>query len=102
MFLCPRCSNELIEPHPRLYRAFQPNEPLPGVMDLCADCIHREGSRCKCPLAMFNGGPAPGLDIKLPENSVTRAFVDGRRYSGPMTFYTAPAVSCSGKNITRQ
>lgn len=99
VFLCTKCSNELIEPHVRLYRQGQKFEPLPGIMDICADCKWREMSRCKCPAATFNGGPDPGLKFEGPTPSV--CFVDGtrkgKRWGGRMLIYHGPTTACSGK-----
>lgn len=95
VFLCPRCSNELIDPHPRLYSQVMPNAPHPGIMDICADCKWRVGSLCTSRVAMFNGGPAPGLAIKIPEPA--SAFVDGPKFRGRVALYHSPATDCSGK-----
>ena len=97
IFLCPHCERQLIERHPRLYRQFSPNEPLPGVMDICAKCINREGSRCKCPLATFNGGAEPGLKIDIP--TPASAFVDGPKFRGRLAIWHSPATGCSGLAI---
>lgn len=94
IFLCKTCEDILIEPHPRLYRPFQPNEPLPGVMDICEPCAHRDGSRCKCPLATFNGGAEPGLQIDIA--TPASAFVDGPKFRGRVAIWPTPATGCSG------
>lgn len=95
VFLCEGCSNELIEPHIRLYREARQNEPLPGIMDICEHCPHRKGSRCESPLAQFNGGP--GLDYKLDSDSVSTAFIDGPKFRGRIAIFHKPVSYCSGK-----
>jgi hypothetical protein len=102
LFLCTKCSDELIEPHVRLYRQIQQHAPSPGIMDLCVDCKWREGSRCKCPIAVFNGGPKPGMQIDYAEPP-SIAFVDGtrkgKRWGGRIALYNTPPTACSGKAV---
>lgn len=94
IFLCDRCES-VIESHPRLYRMFSPNEPLPGVLDFCADCKWRNLSRCTSPRAVFNGGPEPGLKFDQPEPA--SAFVDGPKFRGRVLLWHSPAKDCSGR-----
>lgn len=96
VFLCEACSKEIIEPHIRLYRQAQQFEPLPGIMDLCADCRWREGSRCTNPVAAFNGGAEPGLKIDI--NGASRAHINYGGGKGEwLWMFTEPATGCSGK-----
>lgn len=95
--LCTPCSAQLIEPHPRLYRELTGNEPVPGVMGICADCIHRDGPSCTSPLAMFNGGAAPGLNIETPPP--IHGHFCGRRSGGWRTIWTGAPTACSGREV---
>lgn len=92
--LCRRCSDAIIEPHPRLYWEVLKGEPLPGAMPVCSDCPHRDGLDCKCPLARFNGGP--GLAYE-PMPSRVHLCRSPRKLSG--WFWLGPPVErCSGKD----
>jgi hypothetical protein len=64
--LCEVCAENLIEPHPRLYRCLDRYrwEPAPGLMPTCLDCVHHKGLVCGSPLLRANGGP--GLPINAP------------------------------------
>lgn len=62
--LCRRCSDRLIEKHARMYIPLELFRPFPGVMELCVDCIHRNGTSCQAPAAKHNGGR--GLKITSP------------------------------------
>ncbi len=68
--LCTACADRLIEKHPRLYRQILMNEPTPGVMAICQDCIHRKGTTCTA--AKAHGGP--GVKFPAPNSS---GFIDG-------------------------
>ena len=57
VLLCKPCADKVIERHPRLYRLADRNEPCPGVMGQCEECIHRDGLVCRCPEMKANGGP---------------------------------------------
>ena len=94
--LCKPCSDKLIEPHPRLYRALQLHEPLLGAMPICQDCTHREATRCKCPAAKINGGEGLQITFTTPP---TRIHVcrSPRSQSGYTVNYTGPVNQCSGK-----
>lgn len=96
IFLCERCSKELIGPHPRLYSQIWPNSPLPGIMDICADCLWRDRSRCTCPLAILNGGAGIKIDIERPSTAHLN-FGGGRGCW--QKIYPSPATGCSGKEI---
>lgn len=93
--LCMPCSRRLIDPHPRLYAQLDPNAPAPGVMALCHDCRHRDGTRCACPLAAANGGP--GIGIKA-HGQRAHFLCRPRRLSGNRTLWTRPPSACSGKD----
>jgi hypothetical protein len=94
--LCAACSGKLIEPHPRLYRRLERNEPFPGTMTICLDCPARDGVRCKSPLSLANGGP--GLPFPMPDST---AFVDGvrggRRFGRVMRMWSKEVATCKGK-----
>lgn len=97
--LCKRCSDRLIEPHPRLYHRLEPNAPLPGTMALCVKCRHRDGLGCRHPKLKANGGP--GLNIAITPPS--RGFWDGadpktgRRTGGMFEHWPSPATACEGR-----
>jgi hypothetical protein len=96
LVLCNECSDHVIEPHPRLYYRCNENAPMPGVMHLCANCIHRRG--WKCSLAKANGGPG----ILVTASQPTTAFFDGRGKDGRRTgwretIYALPPTACSGR-----
>ena len=97
LFLCQPCSDQLIEPHVRLYSQINKWAPAAGAMRLCLDCRHRTGTTCKSPKALFNGG-TQGLAIDT--GPVTQAFVDGvrngRRTGWREVFYSGPPKSCAG------
>ena len=94
--LCQACADKLIERHPRLYRETTAVTPMPGVMSVCADCVHRIGLACACPLAKFNGGP--GLKYQ-PEGSMIHVCRSPRRLSGWIYSAPAPVTHCSGKAL---
>lgn len=71
--LCRACERRLIDRHPRLYHRLSVHEPWPGTLELCALCLHRDGSRCQ--LAKINGGP--GVVLRGPKPTVM--FLDGTR-----------------------
>lgn len=95
--LCTICSDNLIEPHPRIYEELQPCEPDPGSMTICSDCIHRKHLCCQSPLLKANGGP--GLRLQFPKPSVV--LLDGQNKAGRRTgwsklMYRGP-VTCAGR-----
>ena len=91
--LCQRCSELIIDPHPRLYRALDPHFPMPGVMPLCELCVSRNGIVCASPQAKFNGGP--GLQYE-PQGSY--AMVCSRGRGCRRQYLTAgPVTSCTGR-----
>lgn len=90
--LCQTCSKWLIEPHPRLYRQLQRNEPFPGVLDLCVGCRHRDGTRCTSPDLKVNGGEGVAILIKKPDTFHVRASKSYR--SGWRKMWTESATLC--------
>ena len=96
LILCDTCGGHVINPHPRLYIQANENAPMPGVMHLCANCVHRDGWKCR--LAKANGGP--GITITASKPQV--AFIDGRGSDGKrrgwrQVFYALPPSACSGR-----
>jgi len=95
--LCRRCAERVIEPHPRLYRELDQNEPAPGVMAICGQCRHQVAGRCRSPKAAANGGP--GLRFPGPDSS---GFLDGvnkatgRRWGRPFRSWNREPVQCEG------
>ena len=99
VLLCKKCSDEIIEPHPRLYGIIHNWAPLPGSMPTCNRCVFREGVSCRNPLLKSNGGP--GLPMKMPKPSTM--FVDGRdskgkRFGYQMLDYKGPVV-CEAREV---
>jgi hypothetical protein len=94
--LCKACSGRVIEPHPRLYRPLDPNEPACGVMAICEGCAHRDNSRCRSPMAKANGGP--GLRFPAPDSTMHLLRVDkrGRRYGEWIRAWDREPDRCDG------
>ena len=92
---CARCADELIEPHPRLYRRLARYEPMSGVMELCVDCVHRDGVRCACPAAKVNGGP--GINVTFPKPESVHVCRSPRSKSGWVHYFPGPPTACSGR-----
>lgn len=88
--LCRLCSEKLIEPHPRLYRALQDNQPWTGCMGICVRCVHRRGNACQHPDAKANGGPGIAITIKAPIRVILCP-------GGPANLWDEPATACSGR-----
>jgi hypothetical protein len=94
--LCQKCSDLVIEEHPRLYSSQLPHAPIPGVMELCRECTHRHGYLCGHADLTVNGGP--GLEIVHP--TPTPMHVNrGRGKSGWMKLWNGPATSCVGRSV---
>lgn len=98
LVLCLRCSNRLIEPHPRLYGSLDRNQPWPGCMQICVACRHRDGVGCTHPDLKANGGA--GLKIMVP--NPTSGFIDGtdkagRRWGHPFRSYPHEPRECAGR-----
>lgn len=92
--LCGRCSKALIDPHPRLYIAVDPNQPLPGAMEMCVDCVLRQGMACMSPNLKSNGGQ--GMLVTFP--APIRAFLcGGRGASGHHVQYTGAPSKCADR-----
>lgn len=91
--LCVACSGVLIEPHPRLYRRLQANEPLPGSMTLCVGCRHRDGVRCAHPDAKANGGGGVILTLARPIDAFVCRRGKGQR-SGWERIWPGPVTAC--------
>lgn len=100
VILCERCSEELIEKHPRLYGRLDPNAPMPGAHPFCSDCLKRSGLRCLKTRAA--GGPG----IVINGTKGLSMHVDGvdpktrKRFGRWITTYPLPPGSCNGKEIT--
>lgn len=97
LWLCRRCSDRIIEPHPRLYDEISPNAPAPGAMRICADCKHRAAGGL-CTMAKANGG----LGITVSAFTGLSGFMDGRdkkgrRWGKRFTSYPYPPTACTGK-----
>ena len=94
LLLCPKCSDQIIEPHPRLYDKIDSNAPAPGAMAICANCLARVGLRC--PAAKANGGPG----VVITCSQAGTAHMDGRgpkgRWSRWIKIYGAPPSACTG------
>jgi hypothetical protein len=91
--LCSKCSDRMIEPHPRLYKKLEDNDPWPGAMEICLDCKFRSGTSCSSPDAKANGGNGVMLTIAKPFTG----FIDGPKYSGPFVNWPKPAEACKQK-----
>lgn len=63
VILCVRCSERLIERHPRLYLHEDWWAPRPGAMACCVDCTLRTDLRCVSPMLKARGGPGLGIRI---------------------------------------
>ena len=75
ILLCKPCAKKLIKPHPRLYIDLQRNQPIPGMMPICDNCVYREGYKCSQTLAA--GGP--GLRVQISAPSVCHVYYGGGR-----------------------
>ena len=97
--LCRSCGDKLIEKHPRLYAAQPYWMPLPGIMGLCLDCRHRDGTACTSPQAKFNGGE--GLEVLHPKPHDVHFYRRGKgTRSGWEKVYQGPATACSNREVT--
>ncbi len=97
LWLCAKCSDQLVEPHVRLYLNPHKWAPAPGAMAICAPCQNRTGCLCVCKEAKANGGPG----ITITASKGLSGFWDvrdkrGRRVGGRFTEYPAPPSACSG------
>lgn len=86
VLLCRKCSDLLIEKHPRLYdRKWSRNHPAPGAMEICTDCRFRD--RLWCSQTKRAGGP--GINVTITQG--ISGFIDGAKYSGPFIDFPYPA-----------
>lgn len=90
--LCRPCAAKLIEPHPRLYRAVESFEPIPGGMSCCAKCFWLYDMRCESMQLKRKGGP--GLHIRFQRPATVFVCVRGGG-GGPRNFYQEPP-KCMG------
>ncbi len=95
--LCTPCSDQIIEPHVRLYRKVDNNSPAPGAMALCIACKHRVRYECRNWRAKHNGGDGLSLTTSKP----MRGFADGtdkrgRRVGWRFCVYPTPPTRCTG------
>lgn len=97
--LCKACSDHSIECHPRLYRAKDTHEPLPGAMPCCMECSKREGWRCKSTLLRANGGA--GLPLKFPRPLQVHINRGSARKNSWETIWQGP-VSCDDQSIRKE
>lgn len=97
ILLCKACAKKLIKPHPRLYVSQQRNTPFPGLMEICDNCIYREGYVCD--KAKANGGP--GILIQITRPYTAHIYARGGN-SGWMKLYSLPAHGCSGRVVDNQ
>jgi hypothetical protein len=95
--LCKKCSDMLIEPHPRLYREMDEHEPLPGCMPICVNCPYRDGTRCTHPDLIANGGQ--GLKVTMPKPTTFHVLASPRSKSGWVTTYHGPVSGCAGLEL---
>jgi hypothetical protein len=93
--LCPKCSKRIIEKHARFYSPLNWNEPYPGTMGVCVECIHRIGTTC--PLAKFNDGP--GVVIISPKPTKVHLCRSPRRLSGWVNIYPGPSRDCDRREV---
>lgn len=94
--LCTRCSDDCIEPHPRLYRRLERNEPYPGLLAICDGCAWREHGACTHPRAQANGGAGVALTIELPQSMhvLTHGGPRGGRRGYWTKVWPKPAEAC--------
>jgi hypothetical protein len=97
VILCPKCSDKLIEPHPRLYRGLSRHEPAPGIMAICQGCRHAAGGSCLSPLSSARGGP--GLRFPAADGTVHIDYTDsrGRRRGRWERFWSKEPERCDGR-----
>lgn len=91
--LCEPCGKRLIDPHPRLYVALHPWEPMPGAMLLCDGCTLQRDLACTSPAAKANGGP--GVELQYPAPIRGFVCVRPRSASGPYVQWRGAVQSCA-------
>jgi len=95
--LCPQCSDQLIEPHPTLYRQMSGMEPHPGSMHICDKCVHRR--KLNCSLTRLMGGP--GLLLRFPEPQVVHVKSSKPGQSGFRKLYRGPVKCDQRQEVAR-
>lgn len=96
--LCRRCSGQLIEPHPRLYRALTNGEPYPGAMSICVRCPARRGLTCTSPAFSRNRSDGGTLRYEFSEPPYSAHLNMGRSgASGFYWFFPGRVIDCSGR-----
>lgn len=95
LWLCVRCSNQLIEPHARLYSRVDENDPRPGAMRICSDCGARDRLNCTSPDLQSKGGPGVKIEIEPPIRVHLKSCIRGQ--SGNRMLYMKPATGCGSK-----
>lgn len=101
VWLCRRCSDRLIEPHPLLYKPIQRHAPFPGVMPICGDCPSLVEGVCASPLAKRHGGPGIEISGEQPAVAHFDGTRNGRRMGWTEFFWRTPRTGCSGKDAGR-
>lgn len=97
LWICPKCADELIEPHVRLYSKSHKWAPAPGAMDICAPCLNRTGCLCACKEAKSNGGPGIAITVAKPHVGFwDGADKKGRRTGGRFMDFPTPPSKCTG------
>ena len=101
--LCTPCSKRIIEPHPRLYRPLDAEEPFPGAHGICVGCVHRvTDGGLGCRAAKINGGE--GLLLRGPKQSYFHACgrgKGGRRTSWSGWMWSGHVTHCSKRQEPR-
>jgi ferredoxin len=93
--LCRRCSDRLIDPHPRLYKLLDNGAAFPGCMSVCLTCEHRvDGTSCTHPGAKLNGGE--GLSYRWKSEPIYAHVYYGGGRGEFMASYPGPVTQCSG------
>lgn len=93
-WLCLTCEREIIKPHPRLYVRLDNNIPLPGLMDLCDNCLHRDGY--KCSVTKANGGPGLNVTVGTPYTAHLYRAGGGSKW---IKLYPDPPSHCSRRDV---
>lgn len=102
--LCRACSDQVIGPHPRLYRRLTRHEPFPGAMETCLTCQYRWGTTCQHPDLKLNGGAGLRLDSPKPVTGLACTRGKGCRpfamYDGPSVCHGFEAEGVKGPRVT--
>ena len=97
ILLCRTCSDEIVEPHPRLYRKLHDWEPFPGAMALCRGCPHQVGLSCRHPDLKANGGAGLAITYPRPAVALVDGVRNGRRTGWRETLWQGPPTACAGR-----